>query len=169
MVCLFGMTIIAGVSGKSLVKGIIAACLGLLISCVGADPMTSYDRFTFGIPRLYLGLDLAVTLIGLFALVEIIGKAELKRNELNLHAGKIGNDDGKITKDEYKRMFRPVLMGSIIGSCVGIVPGTGASEARGSPTILRRTCPSIPRNSATVLWRALRLLSLPTMPSVARP
>ncbi len=128
MVCLFGMTIIAGVSGKSLVKGIIAACLGLLISCVGADPMTSYDRFTFGIPRLYLGLDLAVTLIGLFALVEIIGKAELKRNELNLHAGKIGNDDGKITKDEYKRMFRPVLMGSIIGSCVGIVPGTGASE-----------------------------------------
>ena len=106
MVCLFGMTIIAGVSGKSLVKGIIAACLGLLISCVGADPMTSYDRFTFGVHRLYLGLDLAVTLIGLFALVEIIGKAELKRSELNLHAGKIGNDDGKITKDEYKRMLR---------------------------------------------------------------
>ena len=129
MVCLFGMTIIAGVSGKSLVKGIIAACLGLLISCVGADPMTSYDRFTFGVHRLYLGLDLAVTLIGLFALVEIIGKAELKRSELNLHAGKIGNDDGKITKDEYKRMLRPVLIGSLIGSCVGIVPGTGASEA----------------------------------------
>ena len=38
-------------------------------------------------------------------------------------------ENGKITKDEYKRMFRPVLMGSIIGSCVGIVPGTGASEA----------------------------------------
>ena len=93
MVCLFGMTIIAGVSGKSLVKGIIAACLGLLISCVGADPMTSYDRFTFGVHRLYLGLDLAVTLIGLFALVEIIGKAELKRSELNLHAGKIGNEN----------------------------------------------------------------------------
>ena len=80
MVCLFGMTNIAGVSGKSLVKGIIAACLGLLISCVGADPMTSYDRFTFGVHRLYLGLDLAVTLIGLFALVEIIGKAELNRD-----------------------------------------------------------------------------------------
>ena len=129
MVCLFGMTIIAGVSGKSLVKGILAACLGLLISCVGADPMTSYDRFTFGIHRLYLGLDLAVTLIGLFALVEIIGKAELSHKHLNTRAGTIGKDDGKITKEEYKRMLRPVIVSSIIGSCVGIVPGTGASEA----------------------------------------
>ena len=87
MVCLFGMTIIAGVSGKSLTKGIISACLGLLVSCIGADPMTSYDRFTFGIPRLYLGLDTAVVLIGLFALVEIIGKSELNRNTMNLKAG----------------------------------------------------------------------------------
>ena len=130
MVCLFGMTIIAGVSGKSLVKGIIAACLGLLVSCIGADPMTSYDRFTFGISRLYLGLDTAVVLIGLFALVEIIGKAELKRDQLNLKAGKLGEkDDGKITKEEWKRMLRPMFISSIIGSCVGIVPGTGASEA----------------------------------------
>ena len=130
MVCLFGMTIIAGVSGKSLIKGIIAACLGLLVSCIGADPMTSYDRFTFGISRLYLGLDTAVVLIGLFALVEIIGKSELKRDQLNLKAGKLGEkDDGKITKDEWKRMIRPMFLSSIIGSCVGIVPGTGASEA----------------------------------------
>ena len=46
MVCVFGLTIIAGVSGKSMIKGLISACLGLLISCVGSDPMTSYDRFT---------------------------------------------------------------------------------------------------------------------------
>ena len=130
MVCLFGMTIIAGVSGKSLTKGIIAACLGLLVSCIGADPMTSYDRFTFGISRLYLGLDTAVVLIGLFALVEIISKSELKRDQLNLKAGKLGEkDDGKITKEEWKRMIRPMFLSSIIGSCVGIVPGTGASEA----------------------------------------
>ena len=130
MVCLFGMTNIAGVSGKSLINGIIAACLGLLVSCIGADPMTSYDRFTFGISRLYLGLDTAVVLIGLFALVEIIGKAELRHDQLNLKAGKLGEkDDGKITKDEFKRMLRPMIVSSLIGSCVGIVPGTGASEA----------------------------------------
>lgn len=128
MVCVFGLTIIAGVSGKSMIKGIISACLGLLIACVGADPMTSYDRFTFGIPRLYLGLDLAICLIGLFALVEILAKAEKKLGALNMDAEKI-KDDGVITKDEYKRMLRPTIISSIIGVMVGIIPGTGASEA----------------------------------------
>ena len=128
MVCVFGLTIIAGVSGKSMIKGLISACLGLLISCVGSDPMTSYDRFTFGISRLYLGLDLAVCLIGLFALVEIMAKAEKRLDRLNLDTTQI-KDDGVITKAEYKRMARPVLLSSIIGVMVGIIPGTGASEA----------------------------------------
>lgn len=128
MVCVFGLTIIAGVSGKSIIRGLVSACLGLLISCIGTDPMTSYDRFTFGIPRLYLGLDLAVCLIGLFALVEILAKAEKKLGELRLDTAKM-HDDGKITRQEYKRMIRPVLMSSIIGVMVGIIPGTGASES----------------------------------------
>lgn len=128
MVCVFGLTIIAGVSGKSMIKGLISACLGLLISCIGSDPMTSYDRFTFGISRLYLGLDLAICLIGLFALVEIMAKAEKPLDRLNLDASQI-KDDGVITKAEYKRMARPVLISSIIGVLVGIIPGTGASEA----------------------------------------
>lgn len=128
MVCVFGLTIIAGVSGKSIVRGLISACIGLFISCIGSDPMTSYDRFTFGINRLYLGMDLAVCLIGLFALVEVLSKAEKRLDSLKMDTSKI-KDDGKITKAEYKRMIRPVLLSSFIGSMVGIIPGTGASEA----------------------------------------
>lgn len=128
MVCVFGLTIIAGVSGKSIVRGLLSACLGLFISCIGADPMTSYDRFTFGNSRLYLGMDLAVCLIGLFALVEVLAKAEKSRGALRLDTAKM-EDDGKITKEEYKRMARPVLLSSLIGVLVGIIPGTGASEA----------------------------------------
>lgn len=128
LVCLFGLTIIAGISGKSIVKGIISACIGLFVACIGADPMTSYDRFTFGIPRLYLGLDLAICLIGLFALVEVLAKAERKEGRLLLDSSKFV-DDGSISKDEYKRMGLPVLVSSIIGTIIGIIPGTGASMA----------------------------------------
>lgn len=128
MVCVFGLTIIAGVSGKSMIKGIISACLGLLISCIGTDPLTGYDRFTFGVGRLYLGLDLAVCLIGLFALVEIIAKAERSLATLNVNTAKI-KDDGRITGQEYRRMIRPAFVSALIGCMVGIIPGTGASEA----------------------------------------
>lgn len=128
LVCLFGLTIIAGISGKSLVKGIISAALGLLISCVGADPLTGYDRFTFGNARLYMGLDLAICLIGLFALVEILGKAEGKVGALKLDTSKIKTED-KITKEEGKRMILPAVVSSIIGVIIGIIPGTGASMA----------------------------------------
>lgn len=128
LVCLFGLTIIAGISGKSMVKGIISACIGLFVSCIGADPLTSYDRYTFGIPRLYMGLDLAICLIGLFALIEILKKAEKKPGRLILDTDRI-KDDGTITKEEYKRMLPPMLMSSIIGTIIGIIPGTGASMA----------------------------------------
>ena len=75
-----------------------------------------------------MGLDLAICLIGLFALVEILKKAERKEGRLILDTEKI-KDDGAISKDEYKRMFRPVLLSSIIGTIIGIIPGTGASMA----------------------------------------
>lgn len=127
MVCVFGLTIIAGVSGKSIIKGIISACIGLLLACVGADNMTGYDRLTYGIERLYLGLDLAICLIGLFALVEIIARAEGRNTQISIAKRKL--DDGIITKDEKRRMIRPIAVSSIIGCIVGIIPGTGASEA----------------------------------------
>ncbi len=128
MVCVFGLTIIAGVSGKSIIKGIISACIGLVISCIGSDPMTGYDRLTFNVDRLYLGLDLAICLIGLFALIEIIAKADGIVQELKMDERK-KLDDGVITPDEKKRMVRPILMSSFIGCMVGIIPGTGAAEA----------------------------------------
>ena len=127
LVCLFGLTIIAGISGDSLSKGVMAG-LGLLVSCIGADPMTSRARLTFGVERLYLGLDLAICLIGLFALVQVMTKAERKEDRLILDTSKIG-DGLDITKEEKKRMLRPMLVSSIIGTIIGIIPGTGASMA----------------------------------------
>ena len=128
LVCVFGLTIIAGVSGDSLIKGIIAACLGLLVACIGSDPMTSRARLTFGMERLYLGLDQAVCLIGFFALMQVLTKAEDSGEKIKIDTEML-KKGGIITKDEKKRMLRPMFISSIIGTIVGIIPGTGSGLA----------------------------------------
>ena len=160
LVCLFGLTIIAGISGDSLSKGVMAACIGLLVSCIGADPMTSRARLTFGVERLYLGLDLAICLIGLFALVQVMTKAERKEDRLILDTSKIG-DGLDITKEEKKRMVRPMLVSSIIGTIIGIIRAPAHPWPRGSH---RR---SIQASMAKGSVEALPQRNPPTMPSPA--
>ena len=65
---IFGLSIISGVSGKSIFKGLLMGCLGMFVIMIGMDPMDGIQRLTFG--NLYLagGIDMIPALIGLFAL-----------------------------------------------------------------------------------------------------
>ena len=72
---LFGLTIIASLSGDIL-KGILSGLLGILISCVGADPISGTLRYTFGIQGFASGFAFTPALIGLFALSEIFSQLE---------------------------------------------------------------------------------------------
>ena len=72
---LFGLTIIASLSGD-LVKGAISGLLGILISCVGADPISGVMRYTFGINGFASGFAFTPALIGLFALSEVFTQLE---------------------------------------------------------------------------------------------
>lgn len=128
LVCLFGLTIISGVSGKSLIKGIIAGCIGLFVSTIGIDPMTGSTRFIFQNINLYSGFDLVICLIGLFALSEILAKSE-RSSTIKSDASMLKKENGKISREEYKRMSLPAIISSIIGVIIGIIPGTGASMA----------------------------------------
>jgi len=128
LVCLFGLTIIAGVSGKSLIKGIISCCFGLFVSTIGIDPMTGSTRFIFSNINLYSGFDLVICLIGLFALSEVLAKSKKSAVNAKTH-GLSKTDTGKISKAEYKRMTLPACISAVIGIIIGIIPGTGASMA----------------------------------------
>jgi len=75
----FSLTIIAGVSGNSLLKGLIAGCFGLLMATVGLDLVYGTNRFNFNNPDLMAGLNFIPVLIGLFALPEIIGLEKGRR------------------------------------------------------------------------------------------
>ena len=73
---LFGLTIISSISGKNQIKGLIAGMLGLLVSCVGMDPINGTNRFIFGITDLLSGIGVIPAMVGLFAITEIINKAK---------------------------------------------------------------------------------------------
>ncbi len=129
LVCAFGLTIIAGVSGKTLTSGIMTGALGLFIATIGLDPMTSSTRFIFNNINLYSGFSLVVSIIGLFALSEILGKSEKATRVTGSLLHKEDKDANTITKADYKKVARPAILSSIIGVIVGIIPGTGASMA----------------------------------------
>lgn len=74
MLALFGMSVIAGVSGKSMMKGMISAMIGVFIALIGLDSFTGIYRFSFGSKFFMGGIPLLPALIGTIALEQIIVK-----------------------------------------------------------------------------------------------
>ena len=124
---IFGLSVIAGVSNKNILKGLIGACIGIFVSTIGMDKISGTVRFTFGSIKLTAGIDLIIALIGLFAISEIMMKSQYDPEKDMKVAGKFAKD--VITKEEYKRCRKPIGIGSIIGCIIGATPGTGGGLA----------------------------------------
>ena len=103
---LFSLTIIAGVSGNSLLRGALSAMLGLLLATVGLDLVYGTNRFTFGDPNLMGGLNFIAVLIGLFAIPEVLSMVW----EPKPHVGKTRSlGKNSVTFAEYRRCFKSFL------------------------------------------------------------
>ena len=123
---LFSLTIIAGVSGESLLRGALSAMFGLLLATVGLDLIYGTQRFTFENPNMMGGLNFIAVLIGLFAIPEIIGMVwNPKADEGKSRA--LGNN--WVTFQEYRNSFRSIVRGSFIGVFLGSIPGIGAAPS----------------------------------------
>lgn len=124
---IFGLTIIAGVSSQSMLKGLVSGALGLVISTIGMDPMLGIPRFTFGQSFLLDGLPFTATMIGLFSMSQVLILAEKKILEMD----KIKELSGRmyLTWEEYKRIIPVSLRSTVIGVFVGILPGAGGTIA----------------------------------------
>lgn len=137
---LFSLTIIAGVSGESLLRGALSAMLGLLLATIGLDLIYGTNRFTFGDPNMMGGLNFIAVLIGLFAIPEILAMVWNPRS----HDGTtraIGKN--WVTFNEYKKSFKSIVRGSFIGVFLGSIPGIGAApSAFLSYSEARRTSPN---------------------------
>jgi putative tricarboxylic transport membrane protein len=123
---LLGLSAIAGLSGRSLAKGAMAACLGLLIATVGTDPVSGVPRFTFGSPDLLNGIRPIVVMVGLFAVTELIAQVvEPDWEKPSGRAARLKLPDWPM----WKRLGRSQAIGSVIGAFEGATPGAAGSVA----------------------------------------
>ena len=132
VVMLFGLTLIAVIAAKDVLKGLIAGLFGLLIGVIGADHIYSAPRATFGFLELYEGVPLVPALIGLFAVGEALMMAERKLivGAASRERGS-GHDWGQsIEALRYSiAHWWHIVWTGIVGLIIGIVPGAGASIA----------------------------------------
>jgi putative tricarboxylic transport membrane protein len=124
--------VIGSVIGKSVVKGLISAALGVLLRTVGLDPITAEGRFTFGFFELNGGLSLVPLMVGIFVLGEVF--AQLGRmNEKVEQFGEPSSEEEKarnrLTWAEYKPCLPHVMRSSVIGAMIGVLPGLGSAIA----------------------------------------
>ncbi|MCI8661078.1 MAG: C4-dicarboxylate ABC transporter permease [Lachnospiraceae bacterium] len=124
---IFGLSIISGVSGKNIFKGLLMGCLGMFVIMIGMDPMDGVQRLTFG--NLYLagGIDMIPALIGLFALSEMFNKAKgIEKIEVTAD---FNQKDDRLSWEDVKGCMKTIVKSSGIGTVIGALPGTGAAIA----------------------------------------
>ncbi len=125
-VAVFGLSIISSVSGDSFIKGCISGIMGMMLTVVGMDYITSTPRFTFGTTQLLAGLTFIPVMIGLFGMREF-----LQQIGSGTYKFQVEQNVGRILPklSEIKKQLVISLRGGLIGTFVGILPGAGGPIA----------------------------------------
>lgn len=115
---------LGGITGKNPVKTIVAATLGIMISTVGIDIATGTQRYTFGLLKLYEGVDFILAIVGLFAISELLLFIEERAG-----AGRKLIKVGKLMlrPKEIIATLPTAMRGGVLGFIAGVLPGAGAS------------------------------------------
>jgi putative tricarboxylic transport membrane protein len=124
-----GMTLVTYLSSKSIFKSLAMAVLGLMLGCVGLDPISGTERFTFGTLALMDGINIAPLAMGLFGISEVLIMAEgtIKQEDMVLPSLRLS----KLlpTRKDWRDSAGPIARGSVLGFFLGILPGGGAVMA----------------------------------------
>ncbi|MEJ8776627.1 tripartite tricarboxylate transporter permease [Pseudogracilibacillus sp. ICA-222130] len=126
-IVVFSLTLISSLSGDSIIKGILAAALGIVFGMVGSAPIDAFPRFTFGFDSLDAGFDLLPVLIGLFAVSEILITAEQKVK--NNKKKKMNKIQYRVKLKEFLSQKWNFLRSTLMGLGIGILPGIGGGTA----------------------------------------
>lgn len=122
----FGLSMLATISGESALKNLIGGALGVLVATVGMDFTTGIERFTFGNWELSEGIGFIPVMIGLFAGAEFIkqsGKLNLKKVAVPINAVKLP------TRQDIRFCLGTIARSCGIGSFIGLLPAEGGTVA----------------------------------------
>jgi putative tricarboxylic transport membrane protein len=122
----FGMSMLAAISGESAVKNLIGGAFGLLIATVGIDFTTGVERFTFGFPELMDGIDFIPVMIGIFGISELLTQA----NVLDRVYRRLAAEAVKLpSREDFRKVWKTMVRSSFIGTFIGILPAEGGTVA----------------------------------------
>jgi len=123
-----GLALVVLLAGRSVIKALLAALVGLWIASMGTDLFSATSRFTFGQMELLAGIDFIVVAIGVFAIGEVLANIALREGTQLLPVPK-GLRNLLPTWQDLKDCRFAFLNGSVVGFLVGVLPGGGSTIA----------------------------------------
>ena len=124
---IFGLTVVASTTGKSLINGLISATFGVLIATIGADPIAGVTRYTYGLRPLEGGIQLLVAMIGLFVITEVFTQSADVNKKYAYSSNKL--DSMKLEFKVLAGQTKNFIRSSFIGLGLGMLPGAGGTVA----------------------------------------
>jgi putative tricarboxylic transport membrane protein len=126
MLALFALSVISAIVKRNPIKGIVSACIGLALATVGTDLISGESRFTFGLDAFEDGIPFIQTMVGVFAIAQVVILAEQNQGISKVELAGSGLLTGFKTTFKYPLTL---LRSFIIGLWIGALPAAGRSTA----------------------------------------
>lgn len=123
------LMLLGGLTGTSMVKGLMAGVIGLMLACVGSAPIDYTDRFTFGLYQLSEGFAPLAVLVGIFAVTEVVKAARQDPAEAAARPIEFRMKGFGISLKETIQQMPNAIRSSVIGIVIGILPALGGTAA----------------------------------------
>ena len=131
-VSFLGLSVLSCLDSDNIIKTLISGLLGLLLACVGMDPMLGIARFTWGSSTLLSGIEMIHIMIGLFAVTEVLKQTAKPKKLESVSEEKDEGSKVKTVLPSIKELWETkatMTRASVLGTVVGILPGAGATIA----------------------------------------
>ena len=123
---LFGLSMLASISGKSSLRKLIAGAFGVLVATIGIHETTGVERFVFSIPEFVEGIGFVPVLIGLFAMAELLNQS----SKLDSAVERVKSIAIKLpSMADFKLIRWTVARSAVIGTFIGVLPAEGSTVA----------------------------------------